>query len=61
MAAALVSTVLGVAVTEEREKNAYVEGIAIWVAVLVVSLVGERRGQGRFDAVVHVQPKDPPT
>lgn len=40
MAAALVSTVLGVAVPEEREQNAWTEGVAIWVAVLVVSLVG---------------------
>ena len=40
MAAALVSTVLGVAVPEEREQNAWVEGVAIWVAVAVVSLVG---------------------
>ena len=40
MAAALVSTVLGAAVPEEREQNAWVEGVAIWVAVFVVSLVG---------------------
>jgi Ca2+-transporting ATPase len=40
MAAALVSTVLGVAVPVEREQNAWVEGVAIWVAVFVVSLVG---------------------
>lgn len=40
MAAALVSTILGVAVPEEREDNAWTEGVAIWVAVLVVSLVG---------------------
>ena len=32
---------LGVAVPEERENNAWTEGVAIWVAVLVVSLVGE--------------------
>jgi predicted aconitase len=37
-----VSTVLGVAVPEEREHNAWTEGVAIWVAVFVVSLVGER-------------------
>ena len=35
-----VSTVLGVAIKEEREQNAWSEGVAIWVAVLVVSLVG---------------------
>ena len=40
MAAALASTILGVAVTSEREQNAWTEGVAIWVAVLVVSLVG---------------------
>lgn len=39
MAAALVSTVLGAAIPEEREQAAWSEGIAIWVAVLVVSLV----------------------
>lgn len=36
-----VSTVLGVAIKEEREQNAWSEGVAIWVAVVVVSLVGE--------------------
>jgi P-type Ca2+ transporter type 2C len=35
-----VSTVLGVAIKEEREDSAWTEGVAIWVAVLVVSLVG---------------------
>lgn len=40
MAAALVSTILGCAVPEEREQHAWTEGVAIWVAVLVVSLVG---------------------
>lgn len=40
MAAALVSTVLGAAVPQEREQNSWTEGVAIWVAVLVVSLVG---------------------
>ena len=37
-----VSTVLGVAVPKEREESAWSEGVAIWVAVLVVSLVGEQ-------------------
>lgn len=32
---------LGVAVPEEREHSAWTEGVAIWVAVFVVSLVGE--------------------
>ncbi|DBB01465.1 TPA: hypothetical protein ACH3X1_000121 [Trebouxia sp. C0004] len=36
----MVSTVLGVAIKEEREQNAWSEGVAIWVAVIVVSLVG---------------------
>lgn len=40
MAAALVSTIIGTAVKKEREDQAYTEGIAIWVAVLIVSLVG---------------------
>ncbi|KAL6781722.1 FAP10B [Auxenochlorella protothecoides x Auxenochlorella symbiontica] len=40
MAAALVSTIIGTAVKAERDDQAYTEGIAIWVAVLVVSLVG---------------------
>lgn len=40
MFAATVSTVLGIAIKEEREENAWVEGVAIWVAVLLVSFVG---------------------
>jgi len=40
MFAALVSTILGAAVPEEREENSWSEGVAIWVAVFVVSLVG---------------------
>lgn len=35
-----VSTVLGVAIPEERADNAWTEGVAIWVAVIVVSGVG---------------------
>ena len=38
---AQVSTVLGVTIKEQREEKAWTEGVAIWVAVLVVSLVGE--------------------
>lgn len=38
-----ISTILGVAVPAEREDSAWSEGVAIWVAVLVVSLVGECR------------------
>ena len=37
-----VSTVIGAAVKEQREEAAWTEGIAIWVAVMVVSGVGER-------------------
>lgn len=39
---AQVSTVLGVAMPEERAQGGWTEGVAIWVAVIVVSLVGER-------------------
>lgn len=38
---AQVSTVLGVVIKEQREEKAWTEGVAIWVAVLVVSLVGQ--------------------
>ncbi len=34
-----ISTVLGAAIPEERAQSAWSEGVAIWVAVLVVSLV----------------------
>ena len=40
MFAATISTVLGAAIKEERENNAWVEGVAIWVAVILVSMVG---------------------
>ncbi|DBA78916.1 TPA: hypothetical protein ACH3X1_008797 [Trebouxia sp. C0004] len=40
MVAALVSTVLGVAIREERLQHSWTEGVAIWVAVIVVSGVG---------------------
>lgn len=36
-----VSTVLGAAIPEEREKKGWIEGVAIWIAVLAVTLVGE--------------------
>jgi Ca2+-transporting ATPase len=36
-----VSTVLGAALEEERKQNGWTEGVAIWIAVIVVSLVGE--------------------
>ena len=39
-AAAQVSTVLGVVIEEQREEKAWTEGVAIWAAVMVVSLVG---------------------
>jgi len=38
--AALISTILGAAIKEQREESAWAEGVAIWVAVSVVSLVG---------------------
>ena len=40
MVLALLSTVLGVAIEEEREELGWVDGVAIWVAVLIVSGVG---------------------
>lgn len=40
MVAALISTVLGTAIKEQREESAWSEGVAIWVAVIVVSGVG---------------------
>ena len=36
-----VSTVLGVAMPEQRAKNEWIEGVAIWVAVFLVTGVGE--------------------
>jgi P-type Ca2+ transporter type 2C len=39
-AAALISTVLGAAIEKERKKGVWAEGVAIWVAVIIVSLVG---------------------
>lgn len=44
-AAALVSTVLGAAIPQQRAEGEWVEGIAIWVAVLLVIGVGESRGE----------------
>lgn len=32
---------MGVAIKEQREERAWTEGVAIWVAVLVVSSVGK--------------------
>ncbi len=39
-----VSTVLGVAIPEERQESGWVEGVAIWVAIAVVVLVGGWQG-----------------
>ncbi|KAG2496224.1 hypothetical protein HYH03_005822 [Edaphochlamys debaryana] len=39
IAAALVSTVLGAAIPEQRHESGWVEGVAIWVAIAVVVLV----------------------
>jgi hypothetical protein len=36
-----VSTVLGAALEEQRKEGEYIEGIAIWVAVAIVIMVGE--------------------
>ena len=35
-----VSTILGVAIPQQREERAYIDGIAIWGAVIVVIAVG---------------------
>lgn len=44
---------------EEREQQAYTEGIAIWVAVLVVSLVGEVGGDYAPGTPMHLGPYAP--
>lgn len=36
-----VSTVLGAALEEQRKEGEWIEGIAIWVAVAIVIMVGE--------------------
>lgn len=38
---AQVSTVLGAALEEQRKEGEWIEGIAIWVAVAIVIMVGE--------------------
>ena len=38
-----VSLVIGVAVKSQREEAGWSEGVAIWVAVFIVSLVGQSR------------------
>lgn len=38
-----VSTVLGAALPEQRKDNGWSEGVAIWIAVIIVSFVGEPR------------------
>jgi hypothetical protein len=35
------STVIGVAIPEERAERKWIEGIAIWAAILLVTLVSE--------------------
>lgn len=37
-----VSTVAGLVVPEERAERAWLEGVAIWVAAAVVTVVGTR-------------------
>ena len=36
-----ISTVIGAALPSERAQSGWTEGVAIWVAVIIVSLVGE--------------------
>lgn len=38
-----VSTALGAGLSEQRAKNEWIEGVAIWAAVFIVSGVGEWR------------------
>mmetsp|Transcript_211 Transcript_211/g.228 ORF Transcript_211/g.228 Transcript_211/m.228 type:complete len:653 (-) Transcript_211:390-2348(-) len=38
--AAGISTTIGAAIPEEREANHWIEGVAIWIAVLIVTMVG---------------------
>lgn len=40
MFAALLSTILGVAIEEQRKERAWIDGVAIWMAVIAVSLLG---------------------
>jgi P-type Ca2+ transporter type 2C len=40
MFAAAISTTLGAAIKAEREEKAWIEGVAIWFAVIIVSMVG---------------------
>mmetsp|Transcript_25699 Transcript_25699/g.71910 ORF Transcript_25699/g.71910 Transcript_25699/m.71910 type:complete len:1007 (+) Transcript_25699:267-3287(+) len=40
MGAATISTITGVAIPEEREKMAWIEGLAVWAAVVLVCAVG---------------------
>jgi hypothetical protein len=35
------STVLGAAIPEERHENKWIEGVAIWVAIFLVTIVSE--------------------
>jgi P-type Ca2+ transporter type 2C len=41
-----ISTILGAAIPEERKHNGWIEGVAIWVAVLAVTLVGKLPATG---------------
>ncbi len=36
-----VSTVLGAALPDQREEKEWIEGVAIWIAVIAVTMVGE--------------------
>jgi hypothetical protein len=37
-----VSTVLGSALPDQRAEGEWIEGVAIWIAVIAVTMVGER-------------------
>jgi hypothetical protein len=43
VASTQVSTTLGAAIPEERAHRGYIEGIAIWVAILLVTGVGKQQ------------------
>jgi hypothetical protein len=53
-AALQLSTVLGAAIPEERHEGKYIEGIAIWVAIFLVTFVSEWQRCKRFKNIVVV-------
>ena len=50
-----VSTILGVVIKQQREEKAWTEGVAIWVAVLVVSSVGKQQLGTRMQTDMHTR------